>query len=374
MPPTVIHVGSAPDVRDVVHRAVQALAEGKIVAFPTETVYGVAANARIASAVERLADLKDRKVGHPLSLAVKSAEAAFDYIPAVSSLGRRLARRCWPGPVTLVLPDSHPDSLIQKLPASVREKISPSGRVGIRVPGHQLILDVLHLMPGPLALTSANRAGMPDSVTADQVVDALGDDVDLVLDDGKSQFGQPSSVVQVDGSEFRMLRKGVVSDEALARLSSFLVVLVCTGNTCRSPMAEMLCKKQVAARLNCKISEVEDRGVIVSSAGIAAGSGGRPAPEAVQVMADSGLDLREHVTQPLSDRLVRHADLILTMTNNHRHAIVEHWPDAAERTYVLSPDGVDVSDPIGGPRELYRRCAEQIDSALNKRVQDFELP
>jgi len=162
MPPTVINVGTAPDVRDVVHRAVQALAEGQIVAFPTETVYGIAANARHEAAVERLVEIKQRKDNHALSLAVKSADDAFDYIPDASSMGKRLARRCWPGPVTLVMPDDHPDSLIQQLPASVRKRVAPNGTLGLRVPGHQLILEVLRLMPGPLALTSANRSGMED--------------------------------------------------------------------------------------------------------------------------------------------------------------------------------------------------------------------
>ena len=373
MPPTVINVGSAPDVRDVVHRAVQALAEGQIVAFPTETVYGVAASARDENAVERLAEIKQRKENHALCLAVKSAEAAFDYVPDASSIGKRLARRCWPGPVTLVMADRHPESLAQHLPPRVRQRVSPTGTIGLRVPGHQLILDVLALMPGPLALTSANRGGEADSVTASQVVDAFGDDVDLVLDDGKSQFGQPSSVVRVDNSKVDMLRVGVVSEDALRRLSSFLIVLVCTGNTCRSPMAEMLCKKQISDRLGCKIEEIEDRGVIVASAGIAAGAGGRATAEALKVMDDKGLDLREHVTQPLSDRLVRHADLVLTMTDQHRQAIVGHWPNAAERTHVLCPDGTDVSDPIGGPQELYRRCAEQIDAALAERISSLEL-
>ena len=269
--------------------------------------------------------------------------------------------------------DSHPDSLIQQLPAGVRKRVAPSGTVGLRVPGHQLILEVLRLMPGPLALSSANRAGMQDSITADQVVEAFGNDVDLVIDDGKSQFGQASSVVQIQDGTFRMLREGVVSDDALKRLSSFLIVLICTGNTCRSPMAEMLCKMRVAEKLGCKIGEIEDRGVIVTSAGIAAGSGGRAAAEALQVMEENGLDLSEHVTQPLSDRLVRHADLLLTMTNQHRQAIVGHWANAADRTQVLCPDGTDVSDPIGGPQELYRRCAEQIDKALAERINSLDL-
>ena len=120
MAPVVIHVNSAQDARDVVHRAVQSLAEGKLVVFPTETVYGLAVSALNADAVERLARVKSRKEGQALTLAVRSAEEAIDYVPRCCVLGRRLARRCWPGPVTLVLPDNDPDSLIRRLPESVQ--------------------------------------------------------------------------------------------------------------------------------------------------------------------------------------------------------------------------------------------------------------
>ena len=145
MPPIVIDLRSAEDLRDVVHRAVQALAEGKLVAMPTETVYGLAVSARDEGAVERLLQAKGRRKDQPFSLAVKSTDDALDYVPRLSSLGRRLARRCWPGPVTLVLENDHPDSLLQRLPASVRELVSPAGTVGLRVPAHQLALDVLQL-------------------------------------------------------------------------------------------------------------------------------------------------------------------------------------------------------------------------------------
>ena len=86
----------------------------------------------------------------------------------------------------------------------------PNDTLGLRVPAHPLILDVLHLMAGPLALTSANRSGQSDAVDANEVVDYLGDDVQLVLDDGRSQFGQPSSVVRVDNNRLKVLRQGVV--------------------------------------------------------------------------------------------------------------------------------------------------------------------
>ena len=373
MPPIVIDLRSAEDLRDVVHRAVQALAEGKLVAMPTETVYGLAVSARDEGAVERLLQAKGRGKDQPFSLAVKGIDDALDYVPRLSSLGRRLARRCWPGPVTLVLENDHPDSLLQRLPASVRELVSPAGTVGLRVPAHQLVLDVLQLTAGPLVLTSANRSGESDSLTAAEVVDSMGEDVQLVLDDGNCQFGQPSSVVRVVGDDLDILRAGVVSETTLRRLSSLLILLVCTGNTCRSPLAEAFMRRRLADILKCDAEQLDDRGVMVMSAGIAAMAGGRASTHSMEVAAQRGLDLSGHESQPLTDRLVQHADLILTMTASHRDAILAQWPSAAPRTEVLSTDGSDVADPIGGPVELYRSCADQIDGYITERSREIDV-
>jgi protein-tyrosine phosphatase len=374
MSPVVIDVRNAQDARDVVHRAVQALAEGKLVAFPTETVYGLAASALNEQAVQRLVRVKGRREDHPLALAIKSADEALDYVPNLNPLCQRMARRCWPGPVTLVVKDNHPDSLLRQLPAGVQQSVVPQGSIGLRVPAHRLILDVLRLLPGPLALTSANRTGEPDAITGQDVVRSLQHDVDMVLDDGRSQFGQPSSVVRVDEHGLHVLRTGVVSEDTLKRLASMLILFVCTGNTCRSPMAEGMCRKLLADRLGCRVDELEDRGVLVVSAGISAMSGSPPAAEAVQVMADLGVDLTGHVAQPISERLVRHADVIFTMTQSHRQMLLSQWPEATLRTTLLSDDQMDIPDPIGGPREMYRRSAEQIQAALVKRLEALELP
>ncbi|MEM7312327.1 MAG: L-threonylcarbamoyladenylate synthase [Planctomycetota bacterium] len=374
MPPIVIDVQNTPDLRDVVHRAVQALVEGQLVVFPTETVYGVAASALNAEAVDRLMNLKSRQPGQPLALSLKSADDAWDYVPSTSGLGRRLARRCWPGPVTLVLDDNdHPDSLLRRLPESVQKAVCPSGTLGVRVPAHELVLDVLDMLAGPIALTSANRHGEPPATTAKVAIDALGDDVHMILDDGESRFGEASSVVQVTDDGLKILRAGVVNESTLNRLSTFLVVVVCTGNTCRSPMGEALMRNAIAKRIGCTDEELEDQGVLVISAGIAAMSGGRASVQSVDVMKERGLNIDDHASQPVTDRLVRHADLIFTMTNGHRAGLLAQWPEAAPRTHLLCPDGRDVSDPIGGPLELYARCAEQIDNAIIQRVEEMDL-
>ncbi len=369
--PVLIDVRAAEEPRDVIHRAVQALVEGKLVAFPTETVYGVAAAALDPQAVSRLAAVKGRKTNHPFTLAIRCAEEAWDYAPNMGPLADRLTRRCWPGPVTLVLDDSHPDSLVRRLPPSVRRAVSPGNTVGLRVPGHPIILDVLKMIAGPLVLTSANRSGMAEAQTAQEVVETFGPAVEIVLDDGPCRFGQPSSVVRVEGAQYHILREGVVPAKTIARLASRMILFVCTGNTCRSPMAEVICRKLLAQRLACPIDEVEEHGVIVASAGVAASSGAPASTHAQQVASSLGLDLSAHEAQPMTDSLVRCADLIYTMTEGQRESVVSQWPLAAGRVRLLCPDGSDICDPIGGPLDRYQRAASQIEAAIAARLNEM---
>ncbi len=361
MAPAVIDLRRAEDPRDAIHRAVATLAAGGLVAIPTETVYGIAASALSLEAVERLRKVKHRDV-RPLTLAIKSADDALDYVPSMSPLAVRLARRCWPGPLTMVLSDSHPDSVLSRLPEKVQDLVLPNGKIGLRVPGNTSALQILRLSAGPLVLTSANISGQPPALTARDVVEQLGDAIDLVLDDGPSEFGQASTVIEVRGNEYSVLREGAMTNESLRQLTCFLALLVCTGNTCRSPMAAALLRRRIAEQLKCELPELEQRGISIRSAGIAAAAGGMPSHQAVEVMQARGLDIAEHSSQPVTDQLARHADLILTMTSGHRKAIVSQWPELEMRTHLFAANRHDVSDPIGQAGEVYARCADELDS------------
>lgn len=373
MAPQVLDFSATGDPRDAVHRAVQALVEGKLVALPTETVYTVAASALVPEAVERLMVLRGGLSPGPPKLALRSTDEVYDYVPQLPPVGKRLARRCWPGPMTLQLPDAHPESVVQRLPAAVRQVVIPEREIRLRVPGHELMLNVLRLVAGPLVICGAHQPGESEAVTAAEVVRQVGPQVDLILDDGPCKFGQPSSLVRVDDKGFQILRPGVFSEVNLKRLASLMIILVCTGNTCRSPMGEVLLKQHLARRLGCSLSELEDRGVVVLSAGTAAATGMRAAPEAIAAMRERGLDLSQHESQPLSDRLVRFADVILTMTRGHRQTILEQWPEAEGRVHLISGGRGEVSDPIGGPLELYRQCADQLDAYLSQWAQQLPL-
>jgi len=186
--PEVLDWQRATDPRQVIDRAARALAEGQLVAFPTETVYGIAASAAVPDAVERLVRSKGRAGDKPLAVAVAGLSPALEWVPEMGTVGRRLARRCWPGPVTLVCSDGVERGRAARLPENVRRRVCPTSAVGLRTPDHDAILKVLQQVPEPLVLTSANRSGAPDAATPQEVLDSVGEELALVIDDGPSRF------------------------------------------------------------------------------------------------------------------------------------------------------------------------------------------
>jgi tRNA threonylcarbamoyl adenosine modification protein (Sua5/YciO/YrdC/YwlC family) len=356
----------------VVRRAVQALAEGQLVGFPTETVYGVAASALVPEAVERLCQGKGRSQGKPLTLAIRAAAESLDWVPQMSRLGWRLARRCWPGPVTLVYGDGIERGLASRLPERVRQRICPAATLGLRIPAHAAIQEALRRLPGPLALSSANRSGEPAATTAQEVAEALGDELAVVIDDGPTHFRQASTVVRVNGDSWTVLREGVLTAADLQRQASCLVVFVCTGNTCRSPLAEALCKKMLAERVGCRPDELPQRGYIIVSAGLAAHSGEGAAPEAIETARELGADLSGHMTRPLAANLVAQADHLIAMTQSHLQALATQFPGMRQQGRLLSVDGVDLADPIGCEQQVYQECARQIVRDLERLIPELQ--
>ena len=188
-----------------VRRAAQILRAGGLVAFPTETVYGLGADAASEKAIARLYAVKRRPVDHPVIVHFASADDAFGWAAAVPPPARELAKEFWPGPLTLILK------------RSARAKNFVTGgqdTVGLRVPSHPVAHELLSLFGGAVAAPSANRFGRVSPTTAAHVREDLGKDVDLVLEGGPSEVGIESTIVDLSGGAV-LLRPGHVSKEQL---------------------------------------------------------------------------------------------------------------------------------------------------------------
>ena len=370
MPTEVIDLQKVADPRDVVHRVVEYLSAGKLVAIPTETVYGIAASALQPSAIEKLQSLKGETT--PFSIAIRNGDECKDYVPDMSPLALRLSRRVWPGPVTLVLPNRHPDSVIFQLEPSVQKAVTFNESVGIRVSPHEFVEQVLALTAGPIALTGICS---PDNslIVDEERLQELDGKVDLVVKAGKTHFAAPSTVVKANSDSVEIIREGVVDRATIDQLCGFIGVVVCTGNTCRSPMGEMLFKKLIAEKIGCGVDDLANHGITIISGGIAAGPGSPAAMQSIAVMEQQGLDLSNHQSRPVTARLANYADLILTMTNGHRRAIVSQWPTLEARVRTIRSDGGDISDPIGSPIPVYESCAQQIESCLADWVNKIDF-
>ncbi|MTV26945.1 threonylcarbamoyl-AMP synthase [Nitriliruptoraceae bacterium ZYF776] len=190
-----------------VEQAVRRLREARLVVLPTDTVYGVAADAFTPEATGRIFAAKDRARAHPLPVLVRSQKQLPALTPATSEEIDRLVAAYWPGPLTIVVPSQN----------SLRWDLGRAdGTVAVRMPLDDVALAVIRAV-GPLAVTSANRSGQAPAQTAADAHDQLGDAVDVYLDDGPREGGVPSTIVDCTRREPHVLREGVLpATEVLA--------------------------------------------------------------------------------------------------------------------------------------------------------------
>ncbi len=187
-------------------RAAAVLAQGGLVVLPTDTVYGLAANAALEAAVRRVFAIKQRPGDNPLPLLLADADDITRAAVEIPALAHELAAHFWPGALTIVLPKS---------PAISDLVTAGRPTVGLRVPDHSLTRSVLRYCDFPVAVTSANLSCEPEPITPGQVLAGLGERIDLLIDDGACPGGVPSTVLDLAGARPRIVRHGPVSQQDL---------------------------------------------------------------------------------------------------------------------------------------------------------------
>jgi L-threonylcarbamoyladenylate synthase len=187
--------------------AARVVAAGGIVAVPTDTLYGLAVDPFSAAAVARVFEAKGRQAGQGLLLVAADLEQVVAHFGELPPCGVYLASTCWPGPLTLVIPR----------PAALpRETTGGRESVGVRVPAHAVARALCRVSNRPLTATSANLSGQPAPAEPDEVARVLGSRIDLLLDAGRTPGGPPSTIVDLTGTEPRLVRSGAVAWERVS--------------------------------------------------------------------------------------------------------------------------------------------------------------
>jgi protein-tyrosine-phosphatase len=276
-----------------------------------------------------------------------------ELVGEIPTVGKRLMERCWPGPLTIIF--------------NVRD----GSTVGVRLPDHESARELIRRAHCPVLAPSANLAGEPPATTAEEVLAKFDGKIEGVLDAGPTQFGESSTVVRLVGNEYRVEREGALSSERLRRVMNTSILFVCSGNSCRSPIAEGFCRKMLARKVGVSPRELDEHGYEVASCGTRAIVGVQASIESQVAAGELGVDLSEHLSRPMTEKILKSADVIYVMTPEQMEQVQLLSPVTSGKVMLLDPKGRPIADPHGGDMETYRRCALTIQEALRKRLKDL---
>ncbi len=345
----VLKVDSAIPEPEKIAEAARIVRQGGLVIFPTETVYGIAADSNNPKTMDRLREVKRRADGKLFSILIAQRGIIENYSGYTHPNLYKVIDKFWPGPLTVIVP--------------ARDE---GETMGIRMPDHTVALRLVEESGCTIAAPSANLEGKKAPTNCQEALEDLDGLVDLALDSGPVDFGISSTILDFTKTHPTVTRDGVITQQDVDRtINKKCVLFVCTGNSCRSVMAEYLLKAKLIGR--------ED--VEVHSAGTSVFFKSLASQETIAVLRERGINAVAHISRPVGNIMLKKSDLIIAMTRAHRAQILERVPSVEKRVYLLKEFAstqrgieadLDVPDPIGQPHTAYAECMTTIEEAVVK--------
>ena len=345
----VLTVNSALPEPDKIAEAARVIRQGGLVIFPTETVYGIAADSNNPDAMERLRKVKQRSdEKKPFSILIAQRGIIDNYSSYTGPDLYKLIDKYWPGPLTVIVPSKEEGATI-----------------GVRMPDHTVALQLVEESGCSIAAPSANFEGKKPPTNCREALQDLDGLVDLAIDAGGVEFGISSTIVDFTKTRPTVIRDGVITQPDVDRtINKKCILFVGTGNSCRSVMGEYLLKAKLKGRQDIEIMSAGTNVFFKTPA----------SHETIAVLKERGIDATGHQSRSLGRIMLRKSDLILAMTRSHRAQILDRTPSVEKRVYLLKEfssersfdTDMDVPDPIGQPHAAYEECLLTIEEAIEK--------
>src|SRR5579871_5487090 len=257
----IVSIFDSGQYEKLVQRGAQTLSVGGIVVLPTETVYGAAALLSHPGGVKRLRALRGESTA-PFTIHVAHPDDATVYVDELSDFQRRLVRKLWPGPIGLLFNVSaaRREKVAKAMGFTASDVYEAQGNITLRCPDHVVATDVISEVDGPVALTAAGTGGSGSSWKPEPLAAELDGKADLIFDAGPTKYSKPSTLLKVSENKYEIVRAGVYDERIIERLLRTTILFVCSGNTCRSPMAEAIARHILAEQLEVAEPELERKG------------------------------------------------------------------------------------------------------------------